>query len=230
VHTFETTLDEARKLGAMALFGEKYGDVVRVVEVPGTSTELCGGTHVRTTAEIGSFAILSEGSVGGGARRIEAVTSGEAWAALRARADEVDALRAELAEAHKERKRKQAPKEATADPDVRVEAVNGVNLVVDEVEGLDGDELLELSDRFKQRHAPAAVVLGSAGGGKVSLVANFDETVAERISASDVIRGAAPLVGGGGGGRATMARAGGKDAERLPEALAEAERLIRAAL
>ena len=231
VHTFETTLDEARKLGAMALFGEKYGEVVRVVEVPATSTELCGGTHVRTTAEIGPFVILSEGSVGGGARRIEAVTSGEAWAALHARSEEADALRAELEATRRELKRKpSASTAATADPEVRVEAVNGVNLVVDAVEGLDGDALLELSDRFKQRHAPAAVVLGSSDGGKVSLVANFDQTVAERISASDVIRGAAPLVGGGGGGRPTMARAGGKDAEKLPEALAEAERLIRAAL
>jgi alanyl-tRNA synthetase len=230
VHTFETTLDEARKLGAMALFGEKYGDVVRVVEVPGTSTELCGGTHVRTTAEIGPFLILSEGSVGGGARRIEAVTSGEAWAALRGRAEEANLLRQELEEARKERKRTPATTAPTSDPDVKVEAVNGVNLVVDTVDGLDGDALLELSDRFKQRHAPAAVVLGSAGGGKVSLVANFDPSVADRISASDVIRGAAPLVGGGGGGRPTMARAGGKDAEKLPDALAEAERLIRAAL
>jgi len=231
VHTFETTLAEARSLGAMALFGEKYGDVVRVVEVPGTSTELCGGTHVRTTAEIGPFVILSEGSVGGGARRIEAVTSGEAWAVLHARSEEADALRAELEETRRELKRRpSATAGATADPEVRVEAVNGVNLVVDAVEGLDGDALLELSDRFKQRHAPAAVVLGSAAGGKVSLVANFADAVSERISASDVIRGAAPLVGGGGGGRPTMARAGGKDAEKLPEALAEAERLIRAAL
>ena len=231
VHTFETTLDEARKLGAMALFGEKYGEVVRVVEVPGTSTELCGGTHVRTTAEIGPFVILSESSVGGGARRIEAVTSGAAWAALHARSEEADALRAELEATRRELTRmRSASTAATADPEVRVEAVNGVNLVVDAVEGLDGDALLELSDRFKQRHAPAAVVLGSSDGGKVSLVANFDQAVAERISASDVIRGAAPLVGGGGGGRPTMARAGGKDAEKLPEALAEAERLIRAAL
>jgi alanyl-tRNA synthetase len=109
-------------------------------------------------------------------------------------------------------------------------ALDGVNVVVQAVDGLSGDALLELSDRFKQRHAPAAVVLGSASEGSVSLVANFDAAVAERVSASDVIRGAAPLVGGGGGGRPTMARAGGKDAGKLPDALAEAERLIRAAL
>ena len=164
-------------------------------------------------------------------RRIEAVTSGEAWAALHARAAEVDELRAELEEVRKALKRKDTTvASATTDPTVSVEAVNGVNLVVDEVDGFEGDALLELSDRFKQRHAPAAVVLGSAGDGKVSLVANFDSAVAERISASDVIRGAAPLVGGGGGGRSTMARAGGKHPERLPDALAEAERLIRAAL
>jgi alanyl-tRNA synthetase len=230
VTTFETTLDEARSLGAMALFGEKYGDVVRVVDVQGVSTELCGGTHVRTTAEIGGFAILSEGSVGGGARRIEAVTSGEAWAVLHARAGEADALRAELQEVRKERKQKPAAAERASDPDARVVSVDGVNVVVQAVDGYEGDALLELSDRFKQRHAPAAVVLGSASEGAVSLVANFDAAVAERVSASDVIRGAAPLVGGGGGGRPTMARAGGKDAERLPDALAEAERLIRAAL
>ena len=231
VQTFETTLDEARRLGAMALFGEKYGDIVRVVDVQGVSTELCGGTHVRSTAEIGAFAILGEGSVGGGTRRIEAVTSGEAWSSLRARAAEADALRVELEEARRERKR--APEAATpvaSDPEAAVSAVDGVNVVVQAVEGFEGDALLDLSDRMKQRHAPAAVVLGSAGDGKVSLVANFDEAVASRVSAADVIRGAAPYVGGGGGGRPTMARAGGKDAERLPDALAEAERLIRAAL
>ena len=230
VHIFETPIDEARRLGATMLFGEKYGDIVRVVEVPGYSVELCGGTHVSTTAEIGAFVILSEGSVGSGVRRIEALTSGDAWAVLDSRSRELDELRAELERVRRDAKKAPAPEAPRADAtaDVRVEA--GVNVIVQTVEGLDADALLDLSDRFKQRHAPAAVVLGTREDGKVHLVANFDDSVAERVSASDVVRQAAAIVGGGGGGRPTMARAGGKDPEKLPEALAEAERLILAAL
>ncbi len=233
VQIFETPIDEARRLGATMLFGEKYGDIVRVVEIPGYSVELCGGTHVRSTAEIGPFAILSEGSVGAGARRIEAVTSGEAWALLRERSREAAELRSELETARREAMRRPEPSPEPASVDaveaaIRVE--RGVNVIVQSVDGVDSDALLDLSDRFKQRHAPAAVVLGSREDGKVHLVANFDASIAERVSASDVVRQAAAIVGGGGGGRATMARAGGKDPERLPEALAEAERLILAAL
>ncbi len=230
LHVFETPIDEARKLGATMLFGEKYGDVVRVVEVEGVSRELCGGTHVRSTAEIGAFAILSEGSIGSGARRIEAITSGEAWALLHSRSRELDAVRVELDEVRKELKRKPAASGGGGDVEATVRSENGFNLIVQAVPGLDGDALLDLSDRFKQRHAPAAVVLGCVEeDGKVTLIANFDDAVAERVSASDVVKSAAALVGGGGGGRRTMARAGGKDPERLQEALAEAERLILAA-
>ena len=229
VVTFETPVDEARRLGAMMLFGEKYGDIVRVVEVPGYSTELCGGTHVRSTAEIGAFAILSEGSVGSGARRIEAVTSGEAYALLHQRSREADELREELDSLRKELKRKASAGPAEA-VEARVRVESGISVIVQAVDGLDADGLLDLSDRFKQRHAPAAVVLGSREDGRVHLVANFDDGVADRVSASDVVRGAAALVGGGGGGRPTMARAGGKEPDKLPDALAEAERLILAGL
>jgi len=231
VHVFETPIDEARRLGATMLFGEKYGDVVRVVEIPGYSIELCGGTHVSSTAEVGPFAILSESSVGSGVRRIEALTSGDAWAYLDARSRELDDLRTELETVRKQAKKRPAPAEAASDaPEAEVRIENGVNVIVQSVEGLDSEALLDLSDRFKQRHAPAAVVLGSREDGTVHLVANFDATVAERVSASDVVRQAAAIVGGGGGGRPTMARAGGRDPEKLPEALAEAERLIVAAL
>jgi alanyl-tRNA synthetase len=230
VHVFETPIDEARRLGATMLFGEKYGEIVRVVEIPGFSTELCGGTHVRSTAEIGPFVLLSEGSVGAGVRRIEAVTAGEAWSYLDERAREADELRSELEALRKEAKKRPAAAAAAAAPDAEVLVANGVNVIVQSVEGLDADALLDLSDRFKQRHAPAAVVLGSREDGTVHLVANFDAEVAERVSASDVVKQAAAIVGGGGGGRPTMARAGGRDPEKLPDALAEAERLILQAL
>ncbi len=228
VNVFETPIDEARRLGAMMLFGEKYGDVVRVVEVPGYSVELCGGTHVRSSAEIGPFVLLSESSVGAGVRRIEAVTSGAAWATLDERARELIDLRREVEALRKAPKTVtgKASLELTFEPQVK----GDVNVIVQPVDGLDADELLELSDRYKQKHAPAAVVLGSKENGKVHLVANFDAAVAERVSASDVVREAAAIVGGGGGGRPTMARAGGKDPEKLPDALAEAERLILQAL
>jgi alanyl-tRNA synthetase len=232
VHVYETPIEEARRLGATMLFGEKYGDIVRVVEIPGYSLELCGGTHVASTAEVGVFAILSEASVGSGTRRIEAVTSGDAWAYLDERSRELEQLRAELQTLRKEAKTIKPPAAAAVAtaPEAKVRMENGVNVIVQSVEGLDSDALLDLSDRFKQGHAPAAVVLGTREDGTVHLVANFDDSVAERVSASDVVRQAAAIVGGGGGGRPTMARAGGRDPEKLPEALAEAERLIVDAL
>jgi alanyl-tRNA synthetase len=229
VRTFVTTIDEARRLGAMALFGEKYGEFVRVVEIDAFSRELCGGTHVRSTAEIGPFVILGEASVGSGARRIEAVTAGGAWAVLHGRSRELDDVRAELEQARREAKKpKQAERSVDVEPEVVV--LEGTNVIVMEIEGAGSDALLDLSDRFKQRQAPAAVVLGSRENGTVHLVANFDPAVAERLSAGDVVREIAPIVGGGGGGRPTMARAGGKEPERLGDALERARELIATAL
>jgi alanyl-tRNA synthetase len=229
VHIFVTPIDEARRLGATMLFGEKYGEDVRVVEVPGFSRELCGGTHVRSTAEIGPFVLVSESSIGSGTRRIEALTSGEAFSYLHGRAREAEELRAQLAMRRKE----PDTREPTAsDADIpSPKTVNGVNVVVHQVDGHDADALLELSDRVKQKVAPAAVVLGSSEDGKVHLVANFDRSLEARgLDAVKIVRQAAALVGGGGGGRATMARAGGKDPAKLPEALATAEQLILSAL
>ncbi len=230
VNVFETPIDAARSLGATMLFGEKYGDIVRVVEVPGYSIELCGGTHVSSSAEIGPFVLLSESSVGAGVRRVEAVTSGAAWAILDERARELESLRVELERLRKAPKSAAQPQERADAPEPEIRTQGGVNVIVQPLDGFDADALLDLSDRYKQKHAPAAVVLGSKEDGKVHLVANFDPTVAERVSASDVLREAAAIVGGGGGGRPTMARAGGKDPEKLPDALARAEELIVGAL
>jgi alanyl-tRNA synthetase len=227
VHAFVTPIDEARRLGAMMLFGEKYGEHVRVVEVAGYSRELCGGTHVRSTAEIGPFVILGEGSVGAGARRIEAVTSGEAWALLHGRAEEADELRAELARVRKERKREPT---AAAGPDVVVRRKDA-GVVVAETKELSGGALRDLSDQLKQREQALAVLLGSAVDGRAFLVVNLDKSLAEKgVDAAQVVREVAPIIGGGGGGRPTLAEAGGRDPNRLEEALAAAERHILSAL
>ena len=229
VRAFIVPLAEARRLGAMMLFGEKYGDEVRLVEIDGYSRELCGGTHVRATAEIGPFAILSESSVGSGVRRIEAVTSGEAYALLHARAREAGELRAELERARKEGPRREEKVEVRVEPSSE-EEIGGVNVYVGRASGVDGEALLAESDRIKQERAPAAVVLGSNEDGRVHLVANFDRSLEGRLDAVAVIKEAAAEVGGGGGGRPTMARAGGKNPEKLGDALAKAEEALRRAL
>jgi alanyl-tRNA synthetase len=213
------------------LFGEKYGDVVRVVEIGnGWSRELCGGTHVRSTAEIGPFMILSESSVGAGARRIEALTSGEAFAYLHERSRDVDELRGEV-----ERLRREGKKRVeTAGPEVvdeRRSRAGDVEVIVVQARDAGADDLLALSDRLMQQHAPAAVVLGGSENGRAHLVVNLDRSLESRgLDAVAVVREAAAVIGGGGGGRATMARAGGKEPEKLAEALAVAERALVEAL
>ena len=232
VHTFVTPIEEARSLGAMALFGEKYGDMVRVVEVSGVSRELCGGTHVRTTAEIGAFTIVSEGSIGSGLRRIEAVTSGAAVGLLREHAAEAERLQAELERLRKEAKKRPSEKDG-AGPEIaiaREEERSGIKVVVAEVKGVDAEGLLSVSDQLKNKNAPAAVFVAAVEEGRVHLVCNLDKTLEARgLDAVQVVRAAAAFVGGGGGGRPGMARAGGKNPEKLPEALQAAAEAILSA-
>jgi alanyl-tRNA synthetase len=226
VRTFIVPIDEARNLGAMMLFGEKYGDEVRVVEVDGVSRELCGGTHVRTTAEIGPFVILSEGSVGSGARRIEAVTAGEAFALLRARAEEAEELRRELERVRKEAKRPVTRAEAEFDVRSREQDV-----VVVEAKGVTGGDLRDLTDRIRQQEGAAAVLAGSTDDGRAFLVFNLDQALADRgIDAVALVRDAAKHIQGGGGGRPTLAEAGGKKPEALGEALDAAKEALLAQL
>ena len=216
---------EADGLGAIGLFGEKYGDIVRVVSAGDYSKELCGGTHVSRTSEIGPFKIITETSVGSGARRIEAITGTElaAWHARRAAEleREVAARDARIAELERELKR---AKQGRVDPTaIAADAIvaGPVRAVVSEVEAGDADELLEISDQVKRVLGDgAAVVLGARAGGRVMLVANLAAgAIAGGFSAADILRQIAPIVGGGGGGRDAMARAGGKDPARLPEAM-----------
>ncbi|HEX5449967.1 MAG TPA: alanine--tRNA ligase, partial [Gaiellaceae bacterium] len=225
VRTFVTPIDEARKLGAQMLFGEKYGDEVRVVEINGFSRELCGGTHVRSTAEVGPFVILSEGSVGSGARRIEAVTAGEAWALLDERARELEAVRAELEQARRDAKQ---PKQAAAGPEILWQDRQG-DVFVAEVSAVSSSELRDLSDRMRQQEKAQAVVLASADEGKVALVVNLDKALAE-LDAVKIVRELGSIIGGGGGGRPTLAEAGGKNVDAVRDALAAGRDKLAAAI
>ena len=226
VRIFETPLDEARNLGAMMLFGEKYGDIVRVVEVPGYSRELCGGTHVRSTAEIGAFTILSEGSVGSGARRIEAITSGEAYAWLHERARESEELRVELERVRKEAKR---PRAETGTEFQIVDRVDGVVLV--QASALKGGALRDLSDRVRKQEKADGAIVASVDDGRPYLVVNFDESLVGRgLDATRLVRELGKHIGGGGGGRPTLAEAGGKNPAGLRDALEAGKQAIAAAL
>jgi alanyl-tRNA synthetase len=226
VRAFITPIAEARKLGAMMLFGEKYGEQVRVVEITGFSRELCGGTHVRSTAEIGPFVILSEGSVGAGARRIEAITSGEAYAHLHAALRETDELRGELERVKKEARKPRA--EAAADFQI-VEKDGDIVLV--EAKAVKGGALRDLSDRVRQQEKAAGVIVGSVDDGRAYLVVNLDESLVDRgLDAAQLVRDLGRHIGGGGGGRPTLAEAGGKNPAGLRDALAAGKKAIADAL
>ena len=252
VRAISTTLDEARRLGAMALFGEKYGEVVRMVQIGdgSYSRELCGGTHVRSTAEIGAFLITSETSSAANVRRIEALTGAAAVERLRAhdrllseaagelRARPEDVARAARARGQelKELRRAADSGGAGAQIDIaalaaRAQAVDGAQVLTATVELADAKALLEILDRLRGRLDTAAIVLGSALDGRVHLAAGVDPALVERgVKAGAIVKTAAQTVGGGGGGRDTVAQAGGRDPARLDEALANAREAIEAAL
>jgi alanyl-tRNA synthetase len=249
VRAITTTLDEARALGAMALFGEKYGDVVRMVSIGdgSWSRELCGGTHVRSTAEIGIFKIVQETSSAANVRRIEALTGPAAVHTLlrhdRLLADTAAALRTTPDRAHeaaaglaaRRRELEKQLREGATAADVGTDAavdVDGVRVLVQAASIPDPKQLPDLADRLRgQLGETSVVVLGVAGEGKVSLIASATPRAVERgIRAGELVKVAAAVVGGGGGGRDTMAQAGGRDPEKLPEALDAARAAIEAAL
>ncbi len=252
VRAVTTTLEEARRLGATALFGEKYGEIVRMVEIGdgSFSRELCGGTHVRYTAEIGLFKILGETSSAANVRRIEAITGPVAVELMRRHdrvlglagrelrvpphdvADAVAGLRARVREL--ERSDRSHGSDLAVDLDALASAavdVEGARMLVASVPGVDGKALLGLADRLKGKLGDAAIVLASGGEGRVDIVASAAPSLVERgVHAGEIVKAAAGPVGGGGGGRDTLARAGGRDPERLPEALDAARAIIEAAL
>jgi alanyl-tRNA synthetase len=241
---------EAQELGAIALFGEKYGDWVRVVEVEDVSRELCGGTHVANTAEVGIFTIVSEGSSAANVRRVEALTGPAAidWfrdrnaelehagALLGSPRDAVGAARraaerlAELERSVAETRAKRAQADIE-ELERESEEIDGVRIVVAPGQGADQRALLDLADRVRARLGEAAVVIGGAEDGRVGIVAAFSGKAIDRgLSAAAVVREAAEVVSGGGGGRDDVAQAGGKDPSRLEEALQVAREAIRRGL
>jgi alanyl-tRNA synthetase len=246
VQTEVRSTQEAIAAGAMALFGEKYGDTVRVVSVPGFSMELCGGTHVGATGDIGLFAITQEGGVAAGVRRIEAITGmrAVAWAQhQRALAgsllgalgttedqalDAIDRLQADhkkLAREVSQLKTKLAMGGGAAQGEVTTE-VAGIKLARRKVAGLDKDALRNLADSLKGQLKSGVVVVASENDGKVQLIVAVTPDLTARIKAGQIVKEIAPIVGGGGGGRPDFAEAGGRHPEKIDEMLAAAESAV----
>lgn len=238
------SLEEAKKTGAMALFGEKYGDKVRVVKMGDFSIELCGGTHVANTGSIGAFKIISESGVAAGVRRIEALTSkavfeyydrleetiNEAAKLVKTNpaglVEKLEHLVAEMKELQSENEslKSKAAKDALGDVMNQVAEVNGVKLLAASVSGVDMNGLRDLGDQLKEKLGEGVVVLASDLEGKVNLVAMAtDEAMKKGAHAGNLIKAIAGKVGGGGGGRPNMAQAGGKNPAGIPDAIAEAK-------
>jgi alanyl-tRNA synthetase len=243
VVTIETDIDTAKGMGAMALFGEKYGHDVRVVNVADWSIELCGGTHVANTEDIGIFKIVSESGIGAGVRRIEAVTSQEAYAMLHEEEAQLKAiagivksaqikdvvskteqLQQQLRDLQKENQAlaSKLANQQAGDVFKDVKEVNGVRYIAAKVTVKDMNQLRQLADQWKQKALSDVLVLATANDGKVNLLAAMTPQANEKgLKAGDLIKHIAPKVGGGGGGRPDMAQAGGKQPEGIDAALSE---------
>jgi alanine--tRNA ligase len=251
VNTDLMNLEAARKSGAMALFGEKYKDDVRVVSMGDESKELCGGTHVKNTAEIKTFKIISETGIAAGVRRIEALTGENVLHFYEKLEDEVYKAAAELKttpdklhekikhlleevkdlKSEQEKLKAKLAKDSISDIDSQIYEVGGIKAIVLKVNDVEMNELRNLGDNLKQKVANGVVVLASVSGSNVSLLAMAgDEAVSKGIHAGNIIKSIATIVGGGGGGRPNMAQAGGKRAEDTDKALEEAKKVIAAQL
>jgi alanyl-tRNA synthetase len=241
---------EAVAAGAMALFGEKYGDRVRTVDVPGFSLELCGGCHVRNTGQIGIFLIESERGIASGVRRIEALTGTKAMEEVRRRRDNLDQIveilgikapepgqqleraaqllaRQKALEEELKGLRMQLVAGGVAGGNDRELVVDGIRVVAREVPPAPANEMRSMADTLRSKIGSGVVVIGSRGDGNVSLVAAVSKDLTHRVKAGELVRRLSAVVGGGGGGRADFAQAGGKDPEKLPEALATVEEAVR---
>ncbi len=247
VQTEVRSTQDAIAAGAMALFGEKYGDNVRVVSIPGFSLELCGGTHARATGDIGLFAITNEAGVAAGVRRIEATTGTRSLAAYQRDRDELEALAGvltarpgelsarvttlleenrKLARELQQARVKAALGSGTASSGDQDIDVAGVTLVARQVAGLDKDGLRALVDQHRSRITRGVVVLASPSDGKVAIVVGVTPDLVKTVPAGQVVKQLAPIVGGGGGGRPDFAEAGGKDSSKIGEMLAQAKHVV----
>ena len=251
VETAVMSVDEAKKTGAMALFGEKYGEKVRVVSMGDFSKEFCGGTHVKNTGEISAFKIISESGVAAGVRRIEAITGDNVFAYYAKLEDElnqaakvvkstpanlVDRLEHLMAElkalqSENESLKSKAAKDALGDVMDQVVEVKGVKLLATSVDGVDMNGLRDLGDQLKEKLGDGVVVIASSCDGKVNLIAMAtDNAMAAGAHAGNLIKAIASKVGGGGGGRPNMAQAGGKNPAGIPDAIAEAKAALEGML
>ncbi|HTT74667.1 MAG TPA: alanine--tRNA ligase-related protein, partial [Candidatus Binataceae bacterium] len=246
----EMAYDDALKAGALAFFGDKYGDIVRVVRMGDFSVELCGGTHVNRTGDVGLFKLEAEAGVAAGVRRIEAYTGQGALDAIRKREqlleeigdhlgardraalDRVQRLLAREKELEKklrglEQKLVSGAGSGAAADDERVREVHGVKVVTRKVEGVEARALREMADRLRQKYGSAVVALGSElGENKAALLVAVTSDLAKNVKAGDIIKQIAPIIGGSGGGRSDFAQAGGHDASKLDEALEKVAALV----